>query len=172
MPSKHNTHNALRHAVLAKYDARCAYCGKPLNIKTLTTDHILPASRGGKYVLENLNPACHRCNLAKANYTPEEWRTEIARTTTLLKRFPDVRLCLAVGAISLHPRKLEFYYETLERLTMKEVLQQLQQALTTLQTENAGSNRSRELSIAISELETATLWLEHDIKKKGLLPHG
>lgn len=50
-------------ALLAAYEGCCAYCGA----KTIMTlDHIEALSRGGAHTLENVAPACKRCNLKKS----------------------------------------------------------------------------------------------------------
>ncbi|MEZ4500513.1 MAG: HNH endonuclease [Thermomicrobiales bacterium] len=41
----------------------CQYCGRPSH--DLTIDHIVPRSRGGQHVWENLTSACKRCNHRK-----------------------------------------------------------------------------------------------------------
>jgi len=51
----------------------CAYCGLVFDEKDLTTDHIMPVSRGGLHVWTNVLAACRRCNHAKSDHTPEEW---------------------------------------------------------------------------------------------------
>lgn len=60
----------------------CVYCGrKEGNFApgretqadaVLSIDHVMPASRGGVTLLENLVCACMCCNQAKSNRTPEE----------------------------------------------------------------------------------------------------
>jgi 5-methylcytosine-specific restriction endonuclease McrA len=60
----------------------CLYCGakegstriingKPVKV-ILTLDHILPSSRGGPWVWDNLASACRECNRKKGDRTPEE----------------------------------------------------------------------------------------------------
>ncbi len=44
----------------------CQYCGSK---GEMTFDHVLPRSRGGRTVWENVVAACGRCNLRKANLT-------------------------------------------------------------------------------------------------------
>lgn len=44
------------------YEKRCAYCGTPINHKTVQYDHILPISKGGKTIPENVIPSCMPCN--------------------------------------------------------------------------------------------------------------
>ncbi|VUD67460.1 CRISPR-associated endonuclease Cas9 [Thalassocella blandensis] len=51
---------------------RCMYCGEKGDVRALTRDHIIPSSRGGKDIWENVVAACKRCNHYKANRTPEE----------------------------------------------------------------------------------------------------
>lgn len=48
----------------------CLYCGKKISHPTL--DHILPKSRGGKSIFENLATSCFECNQKKGNKTPRE----------------------------------------------------------------------------------------------------
>lgn len=40
----------------------CAYCGKEFKHNQLTRDHIVPVSKGGKNVWNNVVTACKRCN--------------------------------------------------------------------------------------------------------------
>jgi 5-methylcytosine-specific restriction endonuclease McrA len=54
---------------------RCAYCGKRA---VLHADHRLPLARGGSNVIENILPACARCNLRKAKMTDAEFRARLA----------------------------------------------------------------------------------------------
>lgn len=45
----------------------CAYCGKLMEKKECTLDHILPSSHGGKTTFENCVTACGPCNASKGN---------------------------------------------------------------------------------------------------------
>jgi len=47
----------------------CKYCGAEEN---LTRDHVVPLSRGGKDVWENVVTSCTKCNNRKGDRTPEE----------------------------------------------------------------------------------------------------
>ena len=52
----------------------CFLCGKPItNTKDLTTEHILPKSRGGSLEDYNIYPAHAKCNWEKGNMTLREW---------------------------------------------------------------------------------------------------
>ncbi len=59
-----------RRAVFVRDRYTCQYCGR--ESKTLTLDHILPRSRGGKHEWDNVISACKRCNHRKAGRTPSE----------------------------------------------------------------------------------------------------
>jgi 5-methylcytosine-specific restriction endonuclease McrA len=58
----------------------CPYCGKEIgliyNPKTMHIDHIIPLSRGGSNLKENLEPTCCFCNLSKHDKTKEEFLNE------------------------------------------------------------------------------------------------
>jgi 5-methylcytosine-specific restriction endonuclease McrA len=49
----------------------CAYCGKTGG--ALQRDCVLPISRGGRYTLENVVPACRSCNASKCNDEVTGW---------------------------------------------------------------------------------------------------
>lgn len=57
-----------RRAVFARDDHRCQYCGAEAD----SIDHVMPRSRGGEHVWENVAAACRRCNLYKRDRTPDE----------------------------------------------------------------------------------------------------
>jgi hypothetical protein len=52
----------------------CTYCGADGDEYVLHCDHIVPISRGGPNVIENLTTACDYCNCSKRNALPHEWR--------------------------------------------------------------------------------------------------
>ncbi|BDV31625.1 HNH endonuclease [Microbacterium terricola] len=49
----------------------CAYCGD--EAAALQKDCVLPISRGGRYTLENVVPACRSCNASKCNDEVTSW---------------------------------------------------------------------------------------------------
>lgn len=49
----------------------CAYCGD--DGAALQKDCVLPISRGGRYTLENVVPACRSCNASKSNDEVTSW---------------------------------------------------------------------------------------------------
>ena len=52
-----------RKAVFARDEWTCQYCGSPAE----NVDHVIPRSRGGEHVWENVVAACRRCNSRKEN---------------------------------------------------------------------------------------------------------
>ena len=56
--------------ILRRDNFTCQYCGN--NNNSLTVDHILPKSRGGKSNWNNVVVACKPCNLKKGDQTPLE----------------------------------------------------------------------------------------------------
>ena len=52
----------------------CQYCGGSLPTHELTFDHVVPRSRGGHTVWENVVTACSPCNLLKGSRLPREAR--------------------------------------------------------------------------------------------------
>jgi 5-methylcytosine-specific restriction endonuclease McrA len=53
-----------RRALFARDGHRCVYCGSGTR---LTLDHVVPRSRGGDSVWENVVTSCAPCNLRKGN---------------------------------------------------------------------------------------------------------
>ena len=49
----------------------CAYCGDTAS--ALQRDCVLAISRGGRYTLENVVPACRSCNASKCNDEVTAW---------------------------------------------------------------------------------------------------
>jgi 5-methylcytosine-specific restriction endonuclease McrA len=61
-----------RRTVLARDHYTCQYCGSQPGRARLTIDHVLPRSRGGQTVWDNVIAACDVCNRRKGNRTPDE----------------------------------------------------------------------------------------------------
>jgi 5-methylcytosine-specific restriction endonuclease McrA len=59
-----------RRAVLARDGWICQYCGS--DRPGLTVDHVIPRSRGGESVWENIVASCAPCNRKKGNRLPRE----------------------------------------------------------------------------------------------------
>ena len=68
-PERFNEKRKLRKWALREFGdgktAPCAFCGKPLNVDSMTLDHYpIPACMGGEYKQGNVRPACKPCNNA------------------------------------------------------------------------------------------------------------
>lgn len=57
-----------RRAVFARDEWTCQYCGSAAE----NVDHVIPRSRGGEHVWENVVAACRRCNSRKENRLPHQ----------------------------------------------------------------------------------------------------
>ncbi len=51
---------------------RCVYCRRPAS----QLDHVIPLARGGQHHIDNLVPACARCNVKKKAKWPAVWLVE------------------------------------------------------------------------------------------------
>ena len=58
---------------------RCQYCAKRFRASELTFDHVVPVSRGGRQVWENIVTCCIDCNRKKGGRTPREARLTLVR---------------------------------------------------------------------------------------------
>ena len=61
--------NLSRHNIFKRDRNRCVYCGTK---DSLTIDHVVPRSAGGRDSWDNLVTACQKCNAKKGNMTPEQ----------------------------------------------------------------------------------------------------
>ena len=72
----------------------CAYCG--VTGEPLQRDCVLALSRGGRYSLDNIVPACRSCNTSKCNDEVTGWlrRKRFDERAFLLRHF-EIRTALA-----------------------------------------------------------------------------
>ena len=66
-----------RRALFARDGWRCVYCGTSGG--RLTLDHVIPRSRGGDSVWENVVTSCSPCNLRKGDRLPHEVQMVLAQ---------------------------------------------------------------------------------------------
>ena len=57
--------------MLAKSDGKCSHCGRTIDLKSMTVEHVIPLSKGGTNDLSNTVALCSRCNKIKRNYVTE-----------------------------------------------------------------------------------------------------
>ena len=73
----------------------CAYCR--VTGKTLQRDCVLALSRGGRYTLDNIVPACGSCNTSKCNDEVTGWlRRKRLNESSFLLRYYQIKSALAV----------------------------------------------------------------------------
>ena len=82
-----------RRAVFARDGSRCQYCAAPAE----SIDHVVPRSKGGEHVWENVVAACRPCNTRKRDRL-------LSETTMVLRRRPAVPrelswITVAVGRV-------------------------------------------------------------------------
>lgn len=71
----------------------CAYCGK--TDKPLTRDCVMAISRGGRYTIDNVVPACAACNASKCNDEVTGWmRRKRLDERAFLERYIEIRATL------------------------------------------------------------------------------
>lgn len=64
-----------RRAVFYRDGFACQYCGREAD----SIDHVVPRSRGGGHLWDNVVAACRRCNLAKGNRMLSDFGMKLRR---------------------------------------------------------------------------------------------
>lgn len=64
-------------ALFQRDNYQCLYCGHFFDHQNLTRDHILPRSKGGRDVWQNVVSACRRCNQHKGSLSLDECNMEL-----------------------------------------------------------------------------------------------
>lgn len=81
-------------AIQDAWDTACAYCGEAG--KPLQRDCVLAISRGGRYTVANVVPACGKCNTSKCNEEVTVWLRRTRRNESgFLLRYFQVRKSLS-----------------------------------------------------------------------------
>lgn len=81
--------------------AVCAYCGA--DGVALQRDCVQPISRGGRYTLENVVPACRSCNASKSNDEVTSWmrRRRLDEPAFLLRQIEVLRMLRSTSVDSV-----------------------------------------------------------------------
>ncbi|HEV2768284.1 MAG TPA: HNH endonuclease [Acidimicrobiales bacterium] len=85
-----------RRAVFARDGSRCQYCSAPAD----SIDHVVPRSRGGQHVWENVVAACRPCNAQKRDRLLSETSMVLRRRPTAPKELTWITV--AVGTVPSH----------------------------------------------------------------------
>ena len=108
-----------RETVYAKYDGRCAYCGREISYKDMQVDHFLPLRAwgiedAGTDDISNLMPSCRMCNHYKRANSLETFRRYIEEIPRKLHENYIYKVGLAYGYVSEKEKKVRFYFELFE----------------------------------------------------------
>ncbi|MCX6604856.1 MAG: HNH endonuclease signature motif containing protein [Acidobacteria bacterium] len=88
--------SAEQWAALQEAWGGCAYCGAV--DKALQRDCVMAISRGGRYTLENIVPACGACNTSKCNDEVTGWlRRKRLNESAFLLRYSQITKSLKVA---------------------------------------------------------------------------
>lgn len=93
-----------RRSILLRDHFQCQYCGGRFESADLTFDHVIPRSRGGQTVWENILSACVECNKTKRNQ-PANWsgRKGVGLRPLKAPRRPTTMELLRAGLEFLDP---------------------------------------------------------------------
>ncbi|MBJ7466504.1 MAG: HNH endonuclease [Mycolicibacterium sp.] len=76
----------------------CAYCG--VTDKPMQRDCVMAISRGGRYTIENVVPACAACNASKCNEEVTHWmRRKRLDERTFLTRYIEIRTSMTQAVL-------------------------------------------------------------------------
>lgn len=85
--------------VLARDRWACQYCNQKFSTNELTYDHVVPRSKGGKTVWENIVTCCISCNGKKGNRLPQEVGMKLRKQPTRPDWVPIFSAALSRGQI-------------------------------------------------------------------------
>ena len=91
-----------RRAVLARDAWTCQYCGASASNGArgaLTIDHVVPRSRGGGSVWENIVASCAPCNRRKGDRLPREASMQLRHPP----KAPSPQLFIRIASPQVHP---------------------------------------------------------------------
>jgi len=85
-----------RRGIFARDSHRCQYCGG--NAESI--DHVIPRSKGGQHIWENVVAACRPCNVRKGDRLLEATSMELRRSPHVPRELSWV--VVAVGSVPEH----------------------------------------------------------------------
>ena len=109
-----------RQVVYEKYNGHCAYCGDEIEIEKMHDEHKFPKHLSKNHNMEpgqdnnrieNRMPSCRACNWHKGGMQIEEWRSELQRQVSMLKKNAQFKRALRFKQIRIEEKPIVFYYE-------------------------------------------------------------
>jgi hypothetical protein len=106
-----------RAEIHAKYNGRCAYCGREIPLTGFHVDHLTPVYRGMMGWQERDKeavkmPSCGRCNRWKSVHSLEQFRAEIEAQIERIRRdSAGFRLAEDFGLIQPTNSGVTFFFE-------------------------------------------------------------
>lgn len=105
MDAADNDLTAAQWAAIRDAWGGCAYCGA--TDAALQRDCVLALSRGGRYTIDNIVPACRSCNASKSNDEVTRWlRRKRLDESAFLLRHREVVMLLSLGSEETSPATL------------------------------------------------------------------
>lgn len=101
-----------RKQVYDKCNGHCAYCGGEIPFRGFQVDHIKPLYLGGTDTMDNMLPACRKCNYNKDTFDPEGYRNFLQGLYDRMYRNHSYFQALdRFGIIERKKDKVVFYFE-------------------------------------------------------------
>jgi len=91
--------------VLRRDNGQCQYCSAP----AMSVDHVVPISRGGKNVWDNVVACCLSCNFRKSNKLLEELKGFTLKTTPRAPSMAQSRRSSMVAMAERYPQWAKFF---------------------------------------------------------------
>ena len=79
----------LREMFFTKYGKSCKYCRRKLTIRNMVCDHIIPLSKSGASVINNLQLICKSCNTRKGPLDEKDFEELMFWVETLKEETRD-----------------------------------------------------------------------------------
>lgn len=76
---RHAVRKAYRRRVFNKQNGRCSMCGDKISFLHFTVDHVIPVSKGGKNILDNMEAMCETCNRMKDDILKQDFLKHIEK---------------------------------------------------------------------------------------------
>lgn len=104
-----------RQLIYDRFSGRCAYCGNHIELKDMQVDHIVPKRMGGTDDINNLYPACRRCNHYKRAEPLKVFRRMMLTLHERIRQNYICRVAEDYGILEVREWDGRFYFEKLQQ---------------------------------------------------------